>query len=469
MLDQDQINLLEHARATFKTVSIEGHTPFDDRSFAAFLQSHDLTSVSVFPYESQIAGFSKEGRAKIDTLARTLRTASSPQMRAVTNALLAGTLTKMLTEALRGRAEGPITQDELQAFDDRVAAWFASHAVIRTHYIPCILSPWADASFTVGPVRFQHRSDFPVADFGMTPEQFDALNDDGDLNDLTGLKAFMNEQHADWIAVVGVPGHEPTQARVTADLTVDVALAIVQLLTPLDHYRQAARCTARSAPAWRVDVVLTSDGGGAGGRSNNQPGLGVAPEGLGVILKAQARELQSMGARLSGYLHGTSTLPGLDETWCNAAYWYHEAIAEALETVAIAKLETAIEVLFRSVSSSGSTKRLIDGLEIFFGLRKDDLLPNGDMTAAEFAAAIVTARSRVLHGTWQTLIPDLPEGKGGKTISLRATEQFACLLLVKFSLALDHYGASAAPVDQLEPFLDWLRTGPAPSTPLSGS
>lgn len=87
------------------------------------------------------------------------------------------------------------------------------------------------------------------------------------------------------------------------------------------------------------------------------------------------------------------------------------------------------------------------------------------MTAADFAAAIVTARSRVLHGTWQTLIPDLPEGKGGKTISLRATEQFARLLLVKFSRALDHYGASAAPVDQVEPFLDWLRTAPAPSEP----
>ncbi|MAQ30663.1 MAG: hypothetical protein CL950_11980 [Erythrobacter sp.] len=465
MLDQDQVKLLEQARATFKTVSVEGHTPFDDRSFAAFLQSHDLTSVTVFFHESRIAGFSKNGRAQINALARSLRTANPSQMRVVTNAVLADMLTKMLTQMLSGRADGELTSAEVKAFDEGLVAWFKSLAIARTHYIPCIISPWPGASFTVGPVRFYHRSDFPVADFGMTSAQFDALTDAVDLNDLNGLKTFMTERHADWIAVVGVYGHEPAQARVTADLTVDVALAIVQLLTPIDQYRQVSRCTARTAPAWRIDVVLTSDGGGAGGRSNNQPGRGVAPDGLGTILAAQDRELQSMGGRLAGYLDGSSELPSLDETWCNAAYWYHEAIAEPLETVAIAKLETAIEVLFRSVSSSGSNKRLTDSLEIFFGLQKDDLLPNGEMTAAEFAAAIVTARSRVLHGTWQTLIPDLPVGKGGKTISLRAAEQFARLLLVEFSLGLDHYGGSADPIDEVEPFLDWFRTTSAPSTP----
>ena len=287
MLDKDQFKMLEQARAAFKSVSLEGQTPFDDRSFTDFLQSHDLTSVTVLPYESQIAGFSEDGRAQIDALARSLRTAS-PQMRAVTNTVLAGTLTKMLTQVLHGRADGALTPADLQAFDEGLAAWFASHAIVRTHYVPCILSPWADSSFTVGPVRFHHRSDFPVADFGMTLAQFDALTDVGDLNDLTGLKTFMTERHADWIAVVGVPGHESAQARVTADLAVDVALAIVQILTPLDHYRQASRCTARSAPAWRVDVILTSGGGGGGGRSNNQPGLGVAPEGLGTILAAEA-------------------------------------------------------------------------------------------------------------------------------------------------------------------------------------
>tara|TARA_Y100001947_G_C10140237_1_gene219519 strand:- start:391 stop:597 length:207 start_codon:yes stop_codon:yes gene_type:complete len=63
------------------------------------------------------------------------------------------------------------------------------------------------------------------------------------------------------------------------------------------------------------------------------------------------------------------------------------------------------------------------------------------------------------------LILDFFVGKGGKTISLRAAEQFARLLLVEFSLGLDHYGGSADPIDEVEPFLDWFRTTSAPSTP----
>lgn len=218
------------------------------------------------------------------------------------------------------------------------------------------------------------------------------------------------------------------------------------------------------APAWRPNILRTSDGGGSGGIINLQPGRSVAPEGLGIILKANSAFVTSMGTRLTGYVEGMSALPVLDETWCNAAYWYHEAIAEPLETIAIAKLETAIEVLFRSESSSRSTSRLVNALEIFFGLAKDDMLPNGTMTAGEFAATIVTARSRVLHGTWQTLTSDLPEGKGGNPVSLAATEQFARSLLVKTSVAIDSYTASGNPADSVEGLLAWVRAMTAGKT-----
>ena len=55
-----------------------------------------------------------------------------------------------------------------------------------------------------------------------------------------------------------------------------------------------------------------------------------------------------MGRRLSAYLEATSVVPDLDEAWCNVMYWFHEAMAECLDTVAVAKLETSIEVLFRA-------------------------------------------------------------------------------------------------------------------------
>lgn len=458
MLEVDQTKLLEQIRIAFKTVSMEGHMPFDDRSYVSFLQHHDLTKVIVFPFQSEVSGFSQNGQARIHELAKSLRGKNAAWQRTVSNAGLANMITNALTHIFRNRCDGPITEVDMQAFDDRLARWFKSHETIRTHYIPCNLSPWPDFAFKIGPVRFHHLTDFPVADFAMTTTQFNELDEVGDLYDLMGLKAFMGERHSDWVAVIGVADHEPSKALVTADLSIDVAIAIIQLVTPFDHYRHAARSTSRMAPVWRPNIVRTSDGGGTSGRVNNQPGRIVAPEGMGVILKAQAQLVKSMGSRLEGYVDGASVLPLLDETWCNAAYWYHEAIAETLETVAIAKLETSIEVLFRSVNSSGSTKRLADGLEIFFGLEKDDRLPDGSMTAGEFAAAIVTARSRVLHGTWQTLTSDLPHGKGGTAISLQATEQFARLLLIHVSTSIDRYATSTEPIDEVEHLLNWLRS-----------
>ena len=82
--------------------------------------------------------------------------------------------------------------------------------------------------------------------------------------------------------------------------------------------------------------------------------------------------LESMGRRLADYLAATSPLPDLDEAWCNAAYWYHEALAESLDTVAVPKLETAIEVLFRAESMSGSKQRMLDCFDAIFGLKGND-------------------------------------------------------------------------------------------------
>ncbi|NSZ58456.1 hypothetical protein FY145_10525 [Agrobacterium tumefaciens] len=464
MLDQNQFETIERARAGFITVSTEGHTPFDDRTYVAFLQQHDLTHVTNFPYKQELSGFTTAARAEVSALAKSVRAASSARARSVSHAFLTKALDAILIGAFRDRSDAPLDAAEQQALDEKLTAWFDSHAVVRTHYIPCILSPYADERFSIGPVRFHHLSDFPAADFGMTIDEVDALDESNDFHGLTDLKRFIAERHADWVAVIGIADHEPNRALTKADLSVDVALAIVQLATSFDHYRGIARATARMAPAWRPNILRTSDGGGSGGIINLQPGRSVAPEGLGIILKANSAFVTSMGTRLTGYVEGMSALPVLDETWCNAAYWYHEAIAEPLETIAIAKLETAIEVLFRSESSSRSTSRLVNALEIFFGLAKDDMLPNGTMTAGEFAATIVTARSRVLHGTWQTLTSDLPEGKGGNPVSLAATEQFARSLLVKTSVAIDSYTASGNPADSVEGLLAWVRAMTAGKT-----
>jgi len=186
-----------------------------------------------------------------------------------------------------------------------------------------------------------------------------------------------------------------------------------------------------------------------------------------MTLAQFADAVDSMGRRLQSYVDGSGVLPTLDETWCNAAYWYHEAVAEPLDTVAIAKFETSIEVLFRSESSNGSKRRLLLGLEAFVGKKKNDDV--GGITADQLAASIVTSRSRVLHGTWPTLHADLPDGKGGVAVNIATAEQLARLFLIAFSDAIDIYGATSTADDTVEALLDWKlqQTAPAatPSSP----
>ena len=47
-------------------------------------------------------------------------------------------------------------------------------------------------------------------------------------------------------------------------------------------------------------------------------------------------------------------------------YWLHQALAESIDTIAIAKLETALEVLLRAESSRGSEQRMLEILSAFF-------------------------------------------------------------------------------------------------------
>jgi hypothetical protein len=66
------------------------------------------------------------------------------------------------------------------------------------------------------------------------------------------------------------------------------------------------------------------------------------------------------------FTSGTFRLPLLEQAWCDAAYWLHEALAEQIDAIAIAKLETALEVLLRAENNSGSNQRLLAILKTFF-------------------------------------------------------------------------------------------------------
>ncbi|WP_224705158.1 hypothetical protein [Devosia aquimaris] len=259
-------------------------------------------------------------------------------------------------------------------------------------------------------------------------------------------------------AFVKVTGRPPEESIRAADLSTDIALAAIQLLSPGDEMRTIARASARATPVWRVDISRTEGGGFSEGTRIQAPALARSLELIEHHIREAEPSLRSMGQRLAAFLDASSPVPDLDEAWCNAAYWYHKALAETLDTVAVAKLETAIEALFRAENMSGSKRRLHESFDVFFGLsRTDTITPNSSVTVEQFAEAITTARSRVLHGTWPTLQFDLPANKSSQAVSYSDVELLTRVLLLCFSIQLDAYIATGNPIDTTDAFFAWIK------------
>ena len=156
------------------------------------------------------------------------------------------------------------------------------------------------------------------------------------------LRRALNERAAGWVAVVDIDGYHPVRASEVADLAVDVAITAVQFVVPATYSKQMARVTARTAPAWRGNLTVTS-GQICPGVQNNLPALGLSAADFDALITAVEKLLAAAGRRLSMFVTGQMSLPKIDQAWCDAAYWFHEGLAEPLDTVATVKLETAVE------------------------------------------------------------------------------------------------------------------------------
>ncbi|MFT8327450.1 MAG: hypothetical protein ABF615_10450 [Gluconobacter oxydans] len=451
-----EIASLRKAHQEFKNLKLPSKRPMDDRDLQGLFHREGLVEASINLRLEAAYGFTRAGMLALSQLAADVRSRSGLGARSVSRQSLAKALAQLAIASWGERPNGPLTDREFDEFDEKISKWFASLDIVRTHYIPCTVNAWPTEAFAIGPVRFYPFNEFPVEDLGLMREDVwpageGAMSSLAEIN-LGGLLRIAQMRNAWTVAEVAVPGREKTQSELTADIAVDVALAIVQLLTPPRMFDRASRATSRAAPVWWARLSVT-EGTVSPGSQNDEPGRVFGQGALERELAQFDSALGSMGNRLQSYIDGSGILPALDETWCNAAYWYHEAVAEPLDTVAIAKFETAIEVLFRSESSSGSKKRLLQGLEAFFGKKKGDDV--GGITADELATSIVTSRSRVLHGTWPTLHSELPDSKGGVAVGSATAERLARFLLIAFSEAVDAYGAACAGDDTVEALLDW--------------
>jgi len=65
----------------------------------------------------------------------------------------------------------------------------------------------------------------------------------------------------------------------------------------------------------------------------------------------------------------------------------------------VSKLETPMEVLLHSESSSGSTTRVLEAIRAFYGLEPDQFInSHSQTTVKQFAAGFVRDRSRISTG-----------------------------------------------------------------------
>jgi hypothetical protein len=348
----------------------------------------------------------------------------------------------ILIQNFLGRKASEITAADVSFVELAIEQWFAANSGSHHLYIPCILTPRPAPTFQIGPILFTFIDDFVER----------LPKDNQAVFDLTygGMLKEMASQRAGWMAEVDVDRCMRKRAEELAELSVDLAITAIQIVIHPDQSRHMSRMTARTVPRYRVGL---SEGGGmvSPTLTNQEPGLALGAGTFEHYLKEADDLIMAAGAQILAFLTGGSALPILADAWADAAYWYHEGLAEPLDTIAVPKLETAIEVLLRSQNSSGSEKRVIEALRTFYGLEPDQFInPTSQITVKQFAKDLVRDRSRILHGTWSTLVHSM-------RASRKSLEGLVVKLLAHYMLEMQHYAGTPGATDALAPFLSFVK------------
>jgi hypothetical protein len=378
-------------------------------------------------------GFSRQGALALRQLIRGLRKSNDRHMRLVGLFALTDHVAEHLRETWKvDNAQRP----DLVSLTNEIDGWLSSHAGVQRHFIPCRISADPAPSFNIGPVLFVHIDRFKPTDFGKTGANITMVT-----------TRWKKEHHTDWIAVIDISHRERLRSLELAELIVDLGLGVIQTIARDIYGRDITRVTGRSLLGEKVWLAVNPGGAWDGGwglrASFDMPGAV-----LEEFLRQSAPEIQHMGRIIGRYRDQSSRIPLLEQGWCDALFWFHEGLSEPLDSVAIAKMETAIENLFCAESSAGSRRRLSQGFKCLFGGSSpvDALLP---VTVDEFIDAIVTARSRILHGTWSTLANT--DVEVDRRDVARLTQNF----LMIAARALDVYAGSSNPTDDIVGFLAW--------------
>ena len=447
--DRTQLGLLKSVAAGVVTIARSGDGGASGKEDPGVEPENLEVFGLTFDFRERSAkGFSMEARQALVELTKSLRQNREDFAWGVSLNVMCGAVAKAVMEIFRGRSGEEVSAEDLATLKCAIEAWFADAAVTRRHLVPCTILPSRASGFEFGPIRFFHVSELDPKDYGLAPVE-------GGLEFYFGpLLRMMNDHAASWLAEVAVEGCERERSAEIAGLAVDVALGGLQLVVPPAIGRNMARITARTLPAYRGSFAVTDTGVEPGIR-NLQPGLGLPGDEFDALIAAVAVEIAAMGRLVEAYLRGPGTLPRLRQAWCNGVYWFHEGMSEPLDSVAMVKLETAIEILFLAESTSRAKWRMFKGLEGMFGISESDTIDSvSDLTFKTLVNQIAETRSKVLHG----IRPTLP----GQDVVLdrSALEGIARQFLIGYPLLVDTYESQSEAVeDTTEALLDWAAAG----------
>jgi hypothetical protein len=428
---------LSAAYAGFIRVPPPDNPPVDG---FAWSRKHGLEVGIVDPLTGENFGFGAAGRAAVHRLALQMLDADAEFQRGADTKTFVATVESTAIALFRhmdGALDPPAALSNLQL---RVTAWFRSSTPPQDYYIPCSIILDKAASFRVGPVRFTHAEDFLA-------ERVADLQDPLSRHAFEQLFDFMNERHGRWIADVTVAGCEPVRANEMANLGVDLALVAVQLAVPLNYSRNMARVAGKTVPP-RFSTVHRVGKQVFAGSTSAFPGYGFMGSALAEVVAASQAFFDSVGHRVCHYLSG-SGFPKLEQAWCDSAYWYHEGLSEPIDTIAVTKLATSLEILLAAGSTKNSSKRLREAFLAFFGLGENDPIGTSGVTVNSYVKHLVRHRSTVLHGTSSTLKPE-------ERVPRFDLEIVGWELLRRSTYALDLYAASADARDDPKAFLQWI-------------
>jgi hypothetical protein len=357
-------------------------------------------------------------------------------------------LFNILANRYVSRDPATINATDVSSLHAHFEQWYDASAKPRSVFVPCFLTRWAAPRFSIGPVVFIFVEEFAQSEFY---PQSDGGRGEIARQGFDQMLTLMRDSRSHWLACVRIEGCERDRAQDIGALAVDLAIVAVQLAAPAFDTRTMARLDARRGTVDKF-TLSEADGGYSYSSSTVEPGLSIGPGALTDILNKSEPIMTAVGNRVGSFATGRFRLLALERSWCDAAYWLHQALAEPLDSISVAMLETALEVLLSATNRPGSEKRLLAILEIFFGLRpQDPIAPGATTTAKRFAKNFVSERSQILHGSWSTL-------NSRSTLNRDMLENFVIRAIRQAALELEGYVHSASPKDDVDAFLAWVES-----------